>query len=165
MVGPYACDDGRAPVDGDERFRGSTTAAAARSRNMIESGLRGVSRCRRGAAPQPSTHLAQPHGAVISGETIRSHSHKNALNLFQPLNWVNSRAGWAQAGRVPHGAARGDQVGPGKRAGGATMSNAEVLDRAIATANANGWKGSAVYPEVYESPEQLIFSHDFARAL
>jgi len=45
------------------------------------------------------------------------------------------------------------------------MSNAEVLDRAIAKANGNGWKGSVVYPGVYRSPEQLIFSHDFARAL
>ena len=44
-------------------------------------------------------------------------------------------------------------------------SNSEVLDRAIATANANGWKGSVVYPGVYRSPEQLIYSHDFARAL
>jgi hypothetical protein len=51
----------------------------------------------------------------------------------------------------------------GKRA--AMTSNAEVLDRAIATANANGWKGSVVYPGVYRSPEQLIYSHDFARAL
>jgi hypothetical protein len=61
--------------------------------------------------------------------------------------------------------ARGDQVEPGKKADGATMSNAEVLDRAIATANANGWKGSVVYPGVYRSPEQLIYNHDFARAL
>jgi hypothetical protein len=45
------------------------------------------------------------------------------------------------------------------------MSNAEVLDRAIAKANANGWKGSVVYPGVYRSPEQLIYNHDFARAL
>jgi hypothetical protein len=45
------------------------------------------------------------------------------------------------------------------------MSNAEVLDRAIGKANANGWKGSVVYPEVYESPEQLIYNHSFARAL
>ena len=44
-------------------------------------------------------------------------------------------------------------------------SNSEVLDRAIATANANGWKGSVVYPDVYRSPEQLIYNHDFARAL
>ena len=55
--------------------------------------------------------------------------------------------------------------GLGKKADVATMSNAEVLDRAIATANANGWKGSVVYPDVYRSPEQLIYSHDFARAL
>src|SRR5215207_10271577 len=61
--------------------------------------------------------------------------------------------------------ARGDQVEPGKKADSATMSNAEVLDRAIATANANGWKGSVVYPGVYRSPEQLIYNHDFARAL
>ncbi|MDT0353299.1 sensor histidine kinase family protein [Pseudonocardia charpentierae] len=47
----------------------------------------------------------------------------------------------------------------------AMTSNSEVLDRAIATANANGWKGSVVYPGVYRSPEQLIYSHDFARAL
>lgn len=45
------------------------------------------------------------------------------------------------------------------------MSNAAILERAIGTANANGWKGSLVYPEVYRSPEQLIYSHDFARAL
>ena len=61
--------------------------------------------------------------------------------------------------------ARGDQAGPGKKADIVAMSNAEVLDRAIATANANGWKGSVVYPGVYRSPEQLIYSHDFARAL
>jgi hypothetical protein len=61
--------------------------------------------------------------------------------------------------------ARSDQVEPGKKADSATMSNAEVLDRAIATANANGWKGSVVYPGVYRSPEQLIYNHDFARAL
>jgi hypothetical protein len=52
-----------------------------------------------------------------------------------------------------------------KKADIVVMSNAEIIDRAIGTANANGWKGSAVYPEVYESPEQLIFNHDFARAL
>jgi hypothetical protein len=45
------------------------------------------------------------------------------------------------------------------------MSNAEVLDRAIGKAHANGWKGSVVYPDVYQAPEQLIFNHDFARAL
>jgi hypothetical protein len=45
------------------------------------------------------------------------------------------------------------------------MSNAEILERAIDKASANGWKGSVVYPEVYRSPEQLIYSHDFARAL
>lgn len=66
---------------------------------------------------------------------------------------------------MPHGPTRGDQAKPGKKADGATMSNAEVLDRAIATANANGWKGSVVYPSVYRSPEQLIYNHDFARAL
>ena len=56
--------------------------------------------------------------------------------------------------------------GTGKKADVAAMtSNAEVLDRAIATANANGWKGSVVYPDVYRSPEQLIYNHDFARAL
>lgn len=54
----------------------------------------------------------------------------------------------------------------GKKADVAAMtSNAEFLDRAIATANANGWKGSVVYPDVYRSPEQLIYNHDFARAL
>jgi hypothetical protein len=53
----------------------------------------------------------------------------------------------------------------GKKADFTAMSNAEILERAIGKANANGWKGSVVYPEVYRSPEQLIYSHDFARAL
>jgi hypothetical protein len=53
----------------------------------------------------------------------------------------------------------------GKKAEYASMGNAEILERAIGKANANGWKGSVVYPEVYRSPEQLIYSRDFARAL
>ena len=42
--------------------------------------------------------------------------------------------------------------GLGKKADVATMSNAEVLDRAIATANANGWKGSVVYRRMCTDP-------------